>query len=488
MTTPVRDISIQQLRQVTYELPSRFQIRLNARQVQCHRLLRSVPGKRLVFLGRFADEVAIVKLFIHPSRAKTHWSRELNGAVLLQDKHILTPALIDSGLSGEGVFVLIFRYIAGRDLASLWKKSGVKERERRLSDMMPLLAKHHDARLTHQDLHYGNFLVAANGQIYTLDAEEIQSSSTPLKKARRLKNLALFLAQTFDMTEAVNVSLLDQYADVSAIKLKPEDPNRFVRWITGYRQQRIDQYLKKIQRECTEIIHGSTKRGYTLCRRERHSLEVQKLLEQPESFFQSDGSVYLKQGNTCTVKSVEVAGKRLVMKRYNPKGVMYELAHKGKISRARKSWINAHLLRFVGIRTPEPIALIEHQPALGERCSYFVSEKIEGQNSWDFFCDNSSPDEFKRRVAFELVDTLKQLYGHRISHGDLKGSNFLIERDKVWVLDLDALVQHKRNRAFAASWKRDRKRFFKNWDEKSCYAPWKRYFCEKFLEYPPGGA
>jgi RIO-like serine/threonine protein kinase len=83
-------------------------------------------------------------------------------------------------------------------------------------------------------------------------------------------------------------------------------------------------------------------------------------------------------------------------------------------------------------------------------------------------------------VADELIDTLNQLCEHRISHGDMKGSNFLIERDKVWVLDLDALIQHKRNRAFAASWLRDKKRFLKNWDGKSCYAPWKRYFREKF--------
>lgn len=484
MTAPIRGISLQQLQQVTYEMPSRFQIQLNDQEVQCNRLLRAVPGKRLVFLGRFADEVAIVKLFIHPSRAKTHWSRELNGAALLKDKHILTPALIGSGFSGEGVFVLIFRYIEGRDLASLWKNSSTKEREKRLSDMMPLLAQHHESGLTHQDLHYGNFLVAGNEQIYTLDAEEVESGAAPLKKARRLKNLALFLAQTFDLTEAVNLSLLGQYAHVSAINLKPEDSNKFARWIKIYRQQRTDQYLKKILRECTEIIHGKTESGYTLCRRQHHSSGIQELLEQPETFFQNDGSVYLKQGNTCTVKSVEVSGKRFVMKRYNPKGAMYELAHKGRISRARKSWINAHLLRFIGIPTPEPIALIEYQPALGERCSYFVSEKIEGQSSWDFFCDNSSPGDCKRRVADELVDTLKQLYEHRISHGDMKGSNFLIERNKVWVLDLDALVRHKRNRAFAASWKRDKKRFFKNWDEKSCYAPWKRYFRERFLESP----
>ena len=174
------------------------------------------------------------------------------------------------------------------------------------------------------------------------------------------------------------------------------------------------------------------------------------------------------------------------MKRYNPKGLVYELAHKGKMSRARKSWINAHLLRFIGIPTPEPIALIEKYPALGERCSYFISSQVQGQSSWDFFCSNDFSDDKSRHAADELVGTLKRLREHRISHGDMKGSNFLIGEAGVWILDLDALLQHKQTRTFKASWKRDKKRFLKNWDKKVCYEPWKHYFHQQFLDTDGG--
>jgi tRNA A-37 threonylcarbamoyl transferase component Bud32 len=269
---------------------------------------------------------------------------------------------------------------------------------------------------------------------------------------------------------------------VSSIKLNRRDAENFLNRIRHYHQQRIDQYLKKILRECTEIIYSETKFGYTLCRREIHNSEIQKLLEEPEEFFSASGSSYLKQGNTCTVKSVKVSGNRYVMKRYNPKGVLYELAHKGQISRARKSWINAHLLRFIGIPTPEPIALIERRPALGERCSYFISRRVEGPSSWDFFCDHDVPDESKRQAADDLIIMLGRLHEHRISHGDMKGSNFLVRENKVWLIDLDAMIQHKHSRAFHASWQRDKTRFLKNWAKKTCYEPWQRYFHQNFLD------
>ena len=174
-------------------------------------------------------------------------------------------------------------------------------------------------------------------------------------------------------------------------------------------------------------------------------------------------SIYLKQGNTCTVKSVLLNNEKYVIKRYNPKGIAYELKHKGQISRARKSWVNAHLLRFMGILTPEPVALIEQQPALGKRCSYFICTYTQGQSSWDFFCDQEQSKQDKQLAADELLGTLKKLGEYNIAHGDLKGSNFLIHNHKIWVLDLDAMERSRTESKFAEKFSRDIKRFRKNW-------------------------
>lgn len=502
MTDVIENITLEALQKASFTMALPVYVKSKDSVIHCNELLRIVPGKRLVFSGLFftkklnekAEQKVIIKLFVHSAKAKKHWQRECAGAKLLSDNNILTPQIIAQGLSDKGIYYLVFPYIEGQNLAQFWRKHAQKhsqpKREQKLKELLTVLEKHHSAGLAHQDVHYANFYLAdvlttEKDSVYTLDGEEVKASSEPLNKKNRLKNLALFLAQTFDVNQAVSCSLLKEYLSISALPLAKKDCEQFWQWIKDSQQQRITQYLKKMVRECTDIIYDKKeinhkKQGYSLCRREYHSPDIQQLLDQPEQFFQDENSQYLKQGNTCTVKSVLVANERYVVKRYNPKGIAYELKHKGQISRAKKSWLNAHLLRFMGILTPEPVALIEQQPALGKRCNYFICKFQPGQTSWDYFCEEPIDETMDRKyaVADSLVAVLKQLNDYRITHGDLKGSNFLIHQEHVYLLDLDAMSQHKFNWQFNKSWQRDKQRFLKNWDKKSCYKLWKAYFSQ----------
>ncbi|MCP3852712.1 MAG: hypothetical protein GY694_21165 [Gammaproteobacteria bacterium] len=465
------------LQKMTHQIIEPFQLSFDDACIQCNELIRIVPGKRIVFSGKLINktgknETVIIKTFIHPSRAKKHWEREQAGADLLVKNQILTPSLVAQGISEEGVYFLLFRYVKGTNLAVFWKEKTLPERQNKLKELMSVLAEHHSSGLAHQDLHYANFLLGEDGRIYTLDGEEVKDHHAPLNKKNRLQNLALFLAQTFDLSKAMHISLLEIYASLTSLSLTQQESTQFLKKVKDYHQKRIQHYLKKITRECTEVIYEKKQNVYTLHRREYDGQLLRDLLAKPEHYFQDKASVFLKQGNTCTVKSVQVGDERYVIKRYNPKGLAYELRHMGKISRARKSWINAHLLRFMGVLTPEPIALVEQTPALGQHCSYFICQYQEGQSSWDFFCKNK--DNF--HIAEGLIATLNRFYEYNITHGDLKGSNFLINNDDVWVLDLDALTQHKQQWQFKKAWQRDKLRFLKNWDKKECYKPWKQYF------------
>ena len=486
----VYQTTLDALQKIDYQLTLPLQLIINGQSLQCDKLLRIVPKKRMVFQGKWANETVIIKLFLHPKRAKKHCSREASGAKLLDSKHILSPELVAQGLSDEGIYYLIFRYINGQNLAQFWSKNSQEKRFNILKKLMFVLAQHHRSGLVHQDLHYANFFLADNDSIYTLDGEEVRViSDSALNKKDRLTNLALFLAQTFDVTENVSYLLLDYYASLSALNISKTDQKQFFLSIKDQQKKRIEHYLKKILRDCTDVSYQKTPQGYTLCRREQHNSDIQQFLEQPDIFFQDKNSRYLKQGNTCTVKSILIANKRYAVKRYNPKGIMYELLHKGQFSRAKKSWLNAHLLGFMGIATPEPIALIEHAPSLGQRCSYFMSAYIEGQSSWDFFCekavceqdetaplDSTKLDNTKQVIADKLVATLAKLCDYQITHGDLKGSNFLVSENKLWVLDLDAMTQHNSQQQFMKYWQKDKHRFLQNWYKKDCYLPWQGYF------------
>ncbi len=473
------------LRDRSFTLDSDLQLSVQNQPLLCQQLLRHVPGKRLVFRGEYRNTPVIIKLFVHKKRAKVHWQRELDGAQRLLDRKILTPAIIFAGHTDEYINVLIFEYIQRESLAQFWNTSSYADKLEKLKACMQVLTQHHKAALAHQDLHYANFYLAQSGEIYTLDGEEVKAFSRPLNINARLKNLAVFLAQSFDIKPADYSLLLQHYAQLNALDLNDQE-TFFLKLVKHHQDWRIKHYLKKIFRDCTDVVTDKSVTQKStdsedqphrfLLRREYDSPQIRALLQAPEYYFNADTSVFLKQGNTCTVKRVHLGNEELVIKRYNPKGAVYELSHKGRMNRARKSWKNAHLLQFMGIETPAPVAVVEYKNSLGKRRSYFISRYQPGEDSWTFFCSERNNEQTKRRAAQSILNILDKLAQFRITHGDLKGSNFIIHQEQVYLIDLDAMKQHPWQRGFKQQQQKDHKRFLKNWDKKACYQPWKEFF------------
>ena len=52
---------------------------------------------------------------------------------------------------------------------------------------------------------------------------------------------------------------------------------------------------------------------------------------------------------------------------------------------------------------------------------------------------------------------------YKISHGDMKASNFIFHNEKLFVLDLDGMKRHQSNRYFKKAIMKDFNRFMKNW-------------------------
>ena len=61
----------------------------------------------------------------------------------------------------------------------------------------------------------------------------------------------------------------------------------------------------------------------------------------------------LKDGNSSTVWRVRADNRPLVIKRYNTKGLGHGIRLNLRRSRALVSWQNAHLLKFLGIPSPQ---------------------------------------------------------------------------------------------------------------------------------------
>ena len=135
-----------------------------------------------------------------------------------------------------------------------------------------------------------------------------------------------------------------------------------------------------------------------------------------------------------------------------------------KPSRAAKCWRNSLMLRMLGIETPRPFMIIEERLfGLLRQKAYFVCEKIEAPNLMECFEDK----QLKRPELDQIIAKFRNLFqimiDYKISHGDMKASNFIFHNEQLIVLDLDGMKRHKSNRSFKKAIMKDFNRFMKNW-------------------------
>ena len=147
----------------------------------------------------------------------------------------------------------------------------------------------------------------------------------------------------------------------------------------------------------------------------------------------------LKNDRASFVSRVLWNGHDTVVKRYNHRGLWHSLRHTIKGSRAKRNWLNAHRLVHLKIATPEPLAYIDQYrgPLLWQ--SYFVARFVPGPQVHEILRDETMVQAQKQRVSDQVLDLLRRMAEHGISHGDMKHTNILYDGTGVVLTDLDAM-------------------------------------------------
>ncbi len=159
-------------------------------------------------------------------------------------------------------------------------------------------------------------------------------------------------------------------------------------------------------------------------------------------------------------------GTPIVIKRYNKKNTWHAFRRTVQTSRAENCWYYAHKLEKLGFSVAPPIAFIQEYLGAGLKGqSWYLTEFVEGLWCLDYLprIDNHSSC---KEVMGQIVNTLKTLWTHQITHGDLKGSNILISGDDIVLLDLDAMKQHRNPVVSRARIDKDVERFLRNWKDR----------------------
>lgn len=365
-------------------------------------LLRVLPGQRYVGAGVWRGRPVLAKLLVG-SKAARHFQRELAGVKLLAEQGLTTPLLLADGLKdGEGGW-LLFEFLEGAEsLGDAWQKVEslpvlADEQSAVLAEALGAIGQLHGKGLWQEDLHLDN-LLRQGGQLYLIDGAGIcaETAGQPLSRHKVLENLGVFFAQLPKSLEPFTEELLVYYLLSNSEHALPLEALQ--KQIAKVRAWRLRDYLIKVGRECTLFSVQRGAFGLRAVRREEEAAML-PVLDQADVLL-DQGHLY-KTGGAASVGKVEVAGRTLVIKRYNIKGFAHWLKRFWRPSRAWHSWREGNRLAFLGIATPKPLAVLEKRFLWLRSRAYLVTEFLPGPDIIERFApyveSGAAPESSCRR-------------------------------------------------------------------------------------------
>lgn len=444
----------EQLVHLQRNIPTLFSIQLSEQQefLECSQIFRLLPQRRLVCLAKHKKSPVLVKLFIHPHKAKNDYQKEVHGYEQLEQTDLLIPKRLEHGSLNQDGFYILYEYLSNsQSFSSVLERTNYSDSL--ISQMLTCICKMHNADLQQLDLHLDNFLCYQD-KLYSIDFGDVVVLKN---RQEQVKNLADILSQLPIVQDknlphylqSYNQNLSDQQR-VSQVLIEKE--------IKQWRAWRIKKYLQKSARDCSEFVKFQTFKEFKILRRTYSEKKWDAFFNQLDKLIES--APRLKDGNTATVSLVPFNNQQLVVKRYNIKNLKHLLSRFWRPSRAWISWQNAQRLKVLGIVTPKPIAIIEKRWGWLRFQAYYISEYDDSKDALAYYAQHKNFTPQHLNAFKELFDGLKRA---QISHGDLKGNNLLLSTKGISIIDLDAMKEHKNIQSFNKAHQKDRSRFFKNW-------------------------
>ncbi len=413
-----RSLTVRELQASSHELQAPFNLVLDDGSFTVVEILRHLPGRRLT--ASVADPArgeGVLKLFVG-RRALRDWQRARRGQEAFKQAGVRTTPVVTQN-AGDAPWLLFARLVGTRhaDAADV-------------QQLAAILGRLHQAGYSHTDLHVGNFLRDPDGIIHCIDGDAIVPRAYSIEGG--LPELAILLAQ-FPVSQRPDVEAsLAAYLNERHAPPDSRLTQKLDAALRAAMHRRVQHYLAKAMRDCTDFVTGRSATSRSVARRETASLFDQFAAE-PDRWFQSGGSA-LKLGNSATVVQVVIGGVTLVAKRYNITGILQRLRRVFK-RRGRDAWRNGLWLAFLGIPTARPLGLLETGPRWWPGPAYVLMEHLGGRD----LASLTSSGVIDRFTVQELSDIVCWFRMAGLSHGDFKSTNFVLHEGRLHVIDVDAV-------------------------------------------------
>ncbi|HEY3326764.1 MAG TPA: lipopolysaccharide kinase InaA family protein [Novimethylophilus sp.] len=429
--------------------------------LECSRIVRRVPGKRLVCEGMWRQQAVFAKIFLGPHAAR-HAARDRQGSQWLTEKRLSTPTLLHASTLPDGAGeILLYQSIADSANAEdvMYNTLNGPQRLALAMALTRTVAAHHEAGLLQTDLYLKNFLVQGE-RIYTLDGDGIRLLPGWCARRTAISNLARLLSKLDANDDGWAAQLYQYYCEQRGRMPQPAQQKALEREVRRIRREVITEYAdRKVFRECSDV-HVEQDRSKFLVVARAWMDRLDSLLAAPDILLEQ--STRLKTGNTCTVGLIEQAGRKIVVKRYNIKNLRHGLGRALRKSRAALSWANTYRLRIAGIATAAPVALLEQRWGFIRRRAWFLAEYVAGPDVGAWMAE-VAPQQ-RQQVAMNVAQLLHKMQRLRFAHGDLKAANIKIVDMQPVLIDLDSLKEYRWDWLFRRRHARDLRRLLRNWE------------------------
>ena len=149
-----------------------------------------------------------------------------------------------------------------------------------------------------------------------------------------------------------------------------------------------------------------------------------ELRDIPRRFMDGEGIV-LHEGRN-SVRTFDIGGLRLVVKRYKPVCFVRQIAYTFFCrTKAEKAFLFAEILRERGFDTPHEVAYIKQRRLGLFHVGYFVSLPCDDPTAYSALV---AEPEFSPELASDLAALFVQMHLKGVMHGDMNLGNFLFHK------------------------------------------------------------
>jgi len=435
-----------------------FVLEVDGERYHCEQILRWLPGRRLVIKALHRGEPLLLKLFAPSKKGWRELSREQHGYKVCKAAGVAVPTekLISDDFAG--CLAVAYEFIADACPFELVSNNQAQM----VPALLQLMVRCHQAGIYQHDIHTDNILMTPHG-LLLIDLASVRGlAGQSLSTRKSLSNLARLVAQFVPDQQQLILKKLNLYYQARGWTYGQAERENFKTLLNKAWQKRKETYLSKCFRACTMTAYFKDKHlEYALKR--SFFKQIGKQAVRDLDVLVERGK-RLKDGNSATVVMTEMAGRKVVIKRYNIKSYWHFLKRCWRPSRAANAWRQGNLLHLLGIPTPEVLGFVERRLGPLRKQAYLLTAYVDHATELSSVFEYQVPRESELRQIKQIFELMRD---YQLSHGDLKASNLMLtDSGQLELIDLDAMQEHRYDWCFQRAFNRDLKRFLRNWDNK----------------------